>query len=1702
MGHWGKGRGDRRQSSRRARLGLVACLGTLAAVATLALAGFAGAVGNNFELDGDATDAATGMPDDWSSITGAIDSVLVTDGTGTDDDTFTGGSSKDDLAISGWKWETAKATPEKNDIAHAYAAAYADNGELVLYFGQDRTPNQAGDANVGFWFFQDDVSPNGSGGFSGNHQVNDIFVAAELTNGGGVPNIVVYKWNGSGLTKIADESSSAKCTGGTLSADVCGIANSGNVTVPGGGTVPSPYFFEGGMNITKLLGGTTPCFSSFLANTRTSQSTDAVLKDFAGGQIDTCASITIKKRTAPAGGQGFQFTASGTGLSSFTLGDGGTKTFERLNPGSYTITESAPGAPWVFDSVESCSAANGSSVQPNAQNPAQLDITLKLGGSVTCTYVNKRKPQVKLVKDFEGTGTPVELRLGTDVKGTFSGDGDTGFFTVDAGQFTASEVFQQGNGNLYTTTSKCVKNGSDPGYADGLSRDFTVANGDEVVCTFKNVRKTVQITTVKDFVGAPATISIAAGPQSKQITGDDQVSASVEVGSTQVFSEALTDAQKAQYDTTVNCTGEQGSQAGVYSRQLTVTQPVTCTFVNTRKQGSLEIRKDFQGAGSHKQVELRLDGVTKATLTADGTTGAQTLDTGSYTVAEVFSTAGDGDLYTSTYVCTRNGQPYVASAAGRSVAVEVGKSDVVVCTFVNARRTVNVTVEKDWVGTATPVQLFVGSSTKNVTSEPATHTVAIEAGSSTTVGETTVPANYDAFIRCGSDSDAPYTAPKTLTNVLAPVTCVVTNKEKPQVKLTKELEPATDPGRFDLQIGGVTRKDDAGDGGTTGFVYVSPGPVNVAEVAGDGSTDLARYTSSVACDSTKGGSAGTAHSFAVGYGDKVSCVVTNTRNQGRMTVNKVWLPEAAKGSITLKIGDSTQAFGAGATQSYSRSLNTGVTVNVGETAVPSGFEAFIDCTGDQVGEAAGSTLDVTVGSEPVTCTVTNKRKPRVKVTKLLSPTADPGRFDLQVNGSTAKAGAGHNDSTGFVTVPVGGVTVGEVAGSGTSLGDYRAQVSCGSKGDGSAGATGLAFQVGYGDEVECTITNTRRTGTIEVRKVYVTPEGHQAPSPYASVALKVDGQTKATAPAQSTTGPVAVNTGQHSAAESFVDASDAKLYGSTGICRLGEQVLGSVAADGRSVTGVAVGDGDQVVCTFTNTRKARSIEVTKAVSASASGPFGLSASKPEPGGTFTFRITVENTSAADTVTIAGLRDLVDGIGVVVVDDLVCDLEDGDFPFALAPGAKVVCTFTRDVVGEPRSETDHVDVSWKDEEGQAQPDASSNDAVVTITNVAPTIGVEKVVTGPATLQSPGGSFSYRLTITNQSLVEDVTIVDLDDYVDTDGAVNGTGTPGTPITMNGLDCTVPFTIAKGGSKVCTFSATVSGPAGTYRDVVIVTGRDNEHGETTADDDAGVTLTETPPPPPPSQPAPVIDVQVIKDATAQVQLGQDGKATITYTALVRNNGPNQANDVQFADPAPSGVVFGQITKQPDFGSCQLTPALLTCNLGTVGFGVQTLISWTATVSVTGTIVNTATVTGGGAPDRVPANNVDDAQTLVVAPLTPPKPKPEPKPKPKAKAPKPKPAPVCSTLAVSQKLLRATGRPQLIRATVRASGKPMAGVRVTIAGSGLQLAVRTNARGVAEVMVRPKRAGIIRVAVASSKGCNTQRIGVVGVFEPPVTG
>jgi len=59
-------------------------------------------------------------------------------------------------------------------------------------------------------------------------------------------------------------------------------------------------------------------------------------------------------------------------------------------------------------------------------------------------------------------------------------------------------------------------------------------------------------------------------------------------------------------------------------------------------------------------------------------------------------------------------------------------------------------------------------------------------------------------------------------------------------------------------------------------------------------------------------------------------------------------------------------------------------------------------------------------------------------------------------------------------------------------------------------------------------------------------------------------------------------------------------------------------------------------------------------------------------------------------------------------------------------------------------------------------------------------------------------------------------------------------------------------------------------------------------------------------------------------------------------------------------------------------------------------------------------------------------------------------------------------------------------------------------VKGAGVSKKGRTNRKGVATIKINPKKAGLITVSVAESnkKLCGPARIGVVGVFLPPLTG
>ena len=284
----------------------------------------------------------------------------------------------------------------------------------------------------------------------------------------------VYKWQGGALVKVSDNV--GECADGKLGTRrrLRRSSTPERSRTSWAGNITAPYFFEGGLNLTALFPQSLPCFSTFLTNTRTSQSESATLKDFALGSIDTCASIKITKQATPSDGTQFGYsTTGGLNPASFSLLAGSSQTYSKLQPGAYSVSETAPGGGWAFDSL-SCPTVSGpgTSVQVTGST---VNITLGFVGNVECTYVNKRKPQVKVVKATDPTTDTGKFDL--QINGTTHADdvghgGSTDFRDVDPGQVTVAEL--AGASTSLADYVSSVSCDSGKGSANGTSHAFSV----------------------------------------------------------------------------------------------------------------------------------------------------------------------------------------------------------------------------------------------------------------------------------------------------------------------------------------------------------------------------------------------------------------------------------------------------------------------------------------------------------------------------------------------------------------------------------------------------------------------------------------------------------------------------------------------------------------------------------------------------------------------------------------------------------------------------------------------------------------------------------------------------------------------------------------------------------------------------------------------------------------------------------------------------------------------------------------------------------------------------------------------------------------------------------------------------------------------------------------------------------------------------
>ncbi|MDT4922032.1 MAG: hypothetical protein QOI15_2934, partial [Pseudonocardiales bacterium] len=283
-----------------------------------------------FELDGNIVhDSATTPPYDWTSLFGAsgnqlitpdpingpvLASVFVDDTDAVDTTYFAGGTKIDDrvhdMACGG------PAANDKTSMDYVYAALIQipagapDNaGHQVLYLALEKqAAGNGGDNAFGFWLYKSaGVGCSGGGSFTGAHTDGDIWINGTFTNGGGASNIQVFRWNGNDITGSLGGApvATGNVCGAVANDQQCAIGNDTAVISSGpwrsSPTMATDTFVEAGIDMTALLGASGGCFSSFLADSQSSQSASSQPKDYAGGTLNTCVAPNIATTATPGG---------------------------------------------------------------------------------------------------------------------------------------------------------------------------------------------------------------------------------------------------------------------------------------------------------------------------------------------------------------------------------------------------------------------------------------------------------------------------------------------------------------------------------------------------------------------------------------------------------------------------------------------------------------------------------------------------------------------------------------------------------------------------------------------------------------------------------------------------------------------------------------------------------------------------------------------------------------------------------------------------------------------------------------------------------------------------------------------------------------------------------------------------------------------------------------------------------------------------------------------------------------------------------------------------------------------------------------------------------------------------------------------------------------------------------------------------------
>jgi uncharacterized repeat protein (TIGR01451 family) len=229
-------------------------------------------------------------------------------------------------------------------------------------------------------------------------------------------------------------------------------------------------------------------------------------------------------------------------------------------------------------------------------------------------------------------------------------------------------------------------------------------------------------------------------------------------------------------------------------------------------------------------------------------------------------------------------------------------------------------------------------------------------------------------------------------------------------------------------------------------------------------------------------------------------------------------------------------------------------------------------------------------------------------------------------------------------------------------------------------------------------------------------------------------------------------------------------------------------------------------------------------------------------------------------------------------------------------------------------------------------------------------------------------TYTMVVTNNGPAAATGVKLTDPFPANVTFVSASTTKGTVSHGNGVLTANIGDLANGDSATVTLVVLPNTNAvGTLNDTATVTG--DQADQNLGNNSATATVTVNPP---------AADLALTAATTPAnlVTVNTD----LTYTFTVTNNGPNNDTGVTLTDPLPAGTTF--ISASSSQGTVSLGNGTITGNLGEVDAGGNATLTLVLLPTVTGSLSNTASVTGD-LPDPNLSNNTA-TPTVTVVPLS----------------------------------------------------------------------------------------------------------------------